>query len=213
MAFLPTDVLLIIDVQNDFCPGGALAVPEGDAVVPVINGLIAEAGRAGATIVLTQDWHPVGHSSFASSHAGRQPFQTITMPYGEQVLWPNHCVQDSLGAAFHPDLRSGAAQAIIRKGGTPTVDSYSAFFENDHQTATGLQGYLQARGVTRVIGCGLATDYCVSYSLLDARAIGLQAVLIEDASRGIDLDGSVGRALAALAQAGVTITTAQGFCP
>lgn len=194
--------LLVIDVQNDFCPGGALAVPEGDQVVPVINGLM----EAFSTVVLTQDWHPPGHSSFASGHQGAAPFSTIEMSYGTQVLWPDHCVQDSEGAAFHADLRLRPAQTVLRKGMDPALDSYSAFFENDRRTPTGLAGFLREKGIGRVVTVGLATDFCVFYSALDARRLGLEVVLPEDACRGIDLDGSLAAALAEMAAAGVAIT-------
>ncbi|MDQ0472489.1 bifunctional nicotinamidase/pyrazinamidase [Labrys wisconsinensis] len=196
-----TDVLLVIDVQNDFCPGGALAVPDGDAVVPAINRL----AERFAHVVLTQDWHPAGHSSFASSHPGRAPFSSLAMPYGAQTLWPDHCVQGTDGAAFRPDLAVTRAELIVRKGFRPAIDSYSAFFENDRTTPTGLAGYLRERGLTRVVCVGLATDFCVRFSAEDARRLGFEVVLVEDACRGIDLDGSVAAAMAAMAGAGVTI--------
>jgi nicotinamidase/pyrazinamidase len=193
------DVLLIIDVQNDFCPGGALAVADGDAVVPVINRLSERFGH----VVLTQDWHPSGHSSFATSHPGSAPFATIAMPYGQQTLWPDHCVQGTPGAAFHPQLVTERAELVIRKGFRPAIDSYSAFFENDRRTPTGLAGYLRERGLRRVFLAGLATDYCVHYSAVDARRLGFDTVLIEDGSRAIDLAGSLDAARAAMAAAGV----------
>ncbi len=193
------DLLLVIDVQNDFCPGGALAVPGGDQVVPVINAL---AGRF-AHRVLTQDWHPPGHRSFASAHPGRAPFETCELDYGTQVLWPEHCVQGTPGAAFHPGLDTDGAELVLRKGFRPAIDSYSAFYENDRATPTGLAGYLRERGLTRVFLAGLATDYCVAYSALDARRAGFEAVLIEDACRAIDLEGSLAAALAELDAAGV----------
>lgn len=193
------DLLLIIDVQNDFCPGGALAVADGDAVVPVINRL---SGRF-EQIVLTQDWHPPGHSSFASSHPGKAPFESITMAYGLQTLWPDHCIQGTPGAAFHADLAADKAQLIIRKGFRPGIDSYSAFFENDKTTPTGLAGYLGERGLTRVFLVGLATDFCVHYSAVDARRLGFEAVVIDNACRGIDLGGSMAAAQAQGAEAGV----------
>ncbi len=198
------DLLLVIDVQNDFCSGGALAVPDGEAVVPVINEL---AGRFGH-VVLTQDWHPGGHLSFASSHAGRQPFETIELDYGTQVLWPDHCVHGTAGAAFHADLALPQAELILRKGFRPAIDSYSAFFENDQTTPTGLGGYLRERGLDRVFLCGLATDFCVQFSGLDARRLGFETVLIEDACRAIDLDGSLAAARAKMAKAGVVTVTA-----
>lgn len=198
------DLLLVIDVQNDFCSGGALAVPEGEAVVPVINTL---AGHF-ADIALTQDWHPAGHSSFASSHAGRNPFETVELDYGTQVLWPDHCVQATPGAAFHADLDLPRAELIVRKGFRQAIDSYSAFFENDQTTPTGLTGYLRDRGLQRVFLCGLATDFCVQYSALDARRQGFEAVLVEDACRAIDLDGSLAAACQAMAEAGVVSVSA-----
>jgi nicotinamidase/pyrazinamidase len=193
------DLLLIIDVQNDFCPGGALAVADGDAVVPVINRL---AGRFGH-VVLTQDWHPSGHSSFATSHPGSAAFETIAMPYGQQTLWPDHCVQGTPGAAFHPDLQTERAELVIRKGFRNAIDSYSAFYENDRSTPTGLAGYLRERGLRRVFLAGLATDFCVHYSAVDARRLGFDTVLIEDGCRAIDLAGSLDAAFAAMAAAGV----------
>jgi nicotinamidase/pyrazinamidase len=193
------DVLLVIDVQNDFCPGGALAVADGDAVVPVINGL---AGRF-AHVVLTQDWHPPGHSSFASSHSGSAPFETIAMPYGQQTLWPDHCVQGTMGAAFHPQLKTERAELVIRKGFRGEIDSYSAFHENDRRTPTGLAGYLRERGLRRIFLAGLATDFCVYYSAVDARRLGFDVVLIEAGCRAIDLAGSLDAARAEMATAGV----------
>ena len=194
------DALLVVDVQNDFCPGGALAVPDGDAVVPAINRL---AGTF-AAVVATQDWHPAGHSSFASSHEGRRPFEVIEMPYGPQVLWPDHCIVGGSGPSFHPDLDLSGVDLIIRKGFRPTVDSYSAFFENDRGTPTGLTGYLRTRGFERLYLAGLATDFCVAYSALDARREGFEAVLVEDACRAIDLDGSLAAARDKMREAGVT---------
>jgi nicotinamidase/pyrazinamidase len=193
------DLLLIIDVQNDFCPGGALAVADGEAVVPVINRL---AGRFGH-VVLTQDWHPSGHSSFATSHPGSAAFETIAMPYGQQTLWPDHCVQGTPGAAFHPQLQTERAELVIRKGFRNAIDSYSAFYENDRSTPTGLAGYLRERGLRRVFLAGLATDFCVHYSAVDARRLGFDTVLIEDGCRAIDLAGSLNAAFAAMAAAGV----------
>jgi nicotinamidase/pyrazinamidase len=196
-----TDALIVIDVQNDFCPGGALAVPGGDQIVAGINARMAQID----TVVLTQDWHPAGHSSFAASHAGKAPYDTTEMPYGTQVLWPDHCVQGSAGAAFHPDLDTDPAALIIRKGMTPAIDSYSAFFENDQTTPTGLEGWLRTRGLTRLIMVGLATDFCVQYSALDAARLGF-AVTVELAlCRAIDLDGSLAAAQTALQQVGVTL--------
>ena len=197
------DVLLVVDVQNDFCPGGALAVTDGDAVVPLANRL----GRTFSHVLLTQDWHPPGHQSFASAHPGRRPFETIQAAYGAQTLWPDHCVQGTEGAAFHPELDLTQAELIIRKGFRPEIDSYSAFFENDRKTATGLGGYLRQRGFTRVFLVGLATDYCVHYSAVDAVGEGFQAVVIEDACRAIDLDGSLAEARENMAKAGVSFIT------
>ena len=195
------DVFLVIDVQNDFCPGGALAVPDGDAVVPAINRL------AGAFdhVVLTQDWHPAGHTSFASSHSGHAPFETIEVAYGAQTLWPDHCVQGSLGAAFHNDLEATRAELIIRKGYDPAIDSYSAFYENDRTTATGLTGYLRTRGFKRIFLAGLATDFCVAFSAIDAAREGFAVVVIEDACRAIDLEGSLAAAKGQMAEAGVSL--------
>ncbi|MCW0182409.1 MAG: bifunctional nicotinamidase/pyrazinamidase [Zavarzinia sp.] len=182
-----SDLLLVVDVQNDFCPGGRLAVPDGDAVVPVINRL----ARAFAHVVLTQDWHPPGHRSFASAHDGRQPFETVDMPYGAQTLWPDHCVQGTAGAALHGDIDIQNSQLLLRKGWHPGIDSYSAFFENDRRTPTGLAGYLRERGLTRVFIAGLALDFCVRYSAEDAHDAGFEAVVVEDACRAIDLAGSL----------------------
>lgn len=194
-----TDILIVVDVQNDFCPGGALAVAQGDAVVPVINAIAARF----AHVALTQDWHPAGHRSFASAHPGRQPFERVTMPYGPQTLWPDHCVQGTAGAAFHAALDIPHAELVIRKGYRRDIDSYSAFFENDRRTPTGLGGYLRERGFSHVYLGGLATDYCVHYSALDARRLGLDVTVIESACRAIDLDGSLARAKQEMAEAGV----------
>jgi nicotinamidase/pyrazinamidase len=193
------DVLLVIDVQNDFCPGGALAVPRGDEVVPVVNRL----ARRFSHVVLTQDWHPTGHSSFASAQGGRRPFETIDLAYGPQTLWPDHCVQGTAGADFHRGLAVPQAELVLRKGFRRPIDSYSAFYENDRRTPTGLAGYLRERGFARVFIAGLATDFCVQYSALDARRTGFAAVLIEDGCRGIDLDGSLAQAMTQMAAAGV----------
>ena len=189
MRISPTagDALLVVDVQKDFCPGGRLAVPHGDEVVPIVNRLAAQF----TNVVLTQDWHPPGHLSFASSHPGKEPFQTIEVAYGLQVLWPDHCVQDTPGAAFREDLHIPHAALVIRKGFRPSIDSYSAFYENDRATPTGLAGYLRERGLRRVFLAGLAFDFCVRYSAEDAQREGLEAVVIEDACRGIDVDGSI----------------------
>jgi len=193
------DVLLVIDVQNDFCPRGALAVADGDAVLPVINRL---AGQF-AHIVLTQDWHPAGHSSFASQHAGAALFQSIAMPYGPQTLWPDHCVQGTPGAAFHPALAADRAELIIRKGFRREIDSYSAFFENDRTTPTGLAGYLRERGLRRLFLVGLATDFCVHYSATDARRLGFEAIVVDAGCRAIDLAGSLAAAHEQWSEAGV----------
>ena len=181
-----TDVLLVIDMQNDFCPGGNLAVPGGNDIVPLVNRL----AHGFAHVVLTQDWHPAGHSSFASSHPGQQPFAMIEMPYGPQTLWPDHCIQNTEGAAFHKGLDIPHAELIIRKGFRTAIDSYSAFFENDHKTPTGLGGYLKERGFTHVTCIGLAFDFCVRFSAEDARTLGFDTEVIEGACRAIDLNGS-----------------------
>lgn len=196
-----TQALIVIDVQNDFCPGGALAVPEGDQIVPGINALI----DAHDTVILTQDWHPAGHSSFASSHAGKAPMELVDMPYGPQVLWPDHCVQGSDGAAFHKDLNTTRADLIIRKGYNPAIDSYSAFFENDQTTPTGLEGYLRTRGITDLVMVGLATDFCVNFSAVDAAKLGFAVTVRQDLCRAIDFDGSLAAAQAGMTAAGVTL--------
>ena len=192
-------VLIIVDAQYGFMPGGGLAVADGDAVVPVINRIAPRF----ANVVLTQDWHPADHISFAANHPGRAPFETITLPYGEQVLWPTHCVQGTRDAALHDELCVPQAQLIIRKGFHRDVDSYSAFMEADRRTSTGLSAYLKARGIGTLYLCGLATDYCVAWSAQDARAAGFEATVIEDACRAIDLNGSLARAWADMAAAGV----------
>ncbi|MBC3775435.1 bifunctional nicotinamidase/pyrazinamidase [Pseudomonas sp. SWRI99] len=191
--------LLVIDVQNDFIPGGQLPVPEGDQIVPLVN-LIARQFRQ---VVIAQDWHPRGHISFASSHAGRQPYDVIELPYGEQTLWPEHCVQASAGAELHPQLDLPQAQLIIRKGCNPDIDSYSAFLEADRSTTTGLAGYLKERGIDTVYMVGLALDFCVMFSALDARAAGFNAFVVLDACRAIDLDGSLANAITRMQAAGV----------
>lgn len=201
MKIHPTDqdLLLVIDVQNDFLPGGALAVPDGDAIVPLINDLAPRFAHA----ALSQDWHAAGHSSFASSHPGRKPFETIDLPYGPQVLWPDHCVQGTPGAEFSPRLAVPQAELVIRKGCRHDVDSYSAFCEADRRTRTGLAGYLRERGITRLFLVGLATDFCVAWSAVDARAAGFEALIITDACRAIDTGGSLAAAWAQLNAAGV----------
>jgi nicotinamidase/pyrazinamidase len=195
------DVLVVVDVQNDFCPGGALAVPDGDAVIPVIH----EIAPRFEHIVLTQDWHPPGHRSFAAAHVGKQPFETTALHYGAQTLWPDHCVQGTVGAEFHPALQLTRAELILRKGFRPEIDSYSAFFENDRATSTGLAGYLRERGLTRVFFAGLAYDFCVGYSAVDACGLGMDAVVFRDGCRAIGLDGSVARMEAAFEEAGVVV--------
>jgi nicotinamidase/pyrazinamidase len=194
-------VLVVVDVQNDFCPGGALAVPGGDEVIPVIH----RVAPLFQHVVLTQDWHSPRHLSFASAHPGRKPFETIQVSYGKQTLWPDHCVEGTRGAEFHADLHLSQTELILRKGFRPEVDSYSAFFENDRTTATGLAGYLRERGLTRVFLCGLAYDFCVGYSALDARRLGFEAVVIRDACRAIDLNGSVKAMEERFAAAGVAL--------
>lgn len=191
--------LIVVDVQNDFCPGGALAVPKADEVVPVINRIAARFDQ----LVLTQDWHPRDHASFASSHPGKKPFETIDLAYGSQVLWPDHCVQGTPGAAFHDKLQVEKAQLIIRKGFHRDVDSYSGFLEADRSTTTGLAGYLKEKGLRELFICGLATDFCVAWTALDARATGFEVTVIDDACRAIDLEGSLERAWREMAAAGV----------
>ncbi|MGH7374200.1 MAG: bifunctional nicotinamidase/pyrazinamidase [Candidatus Rokuibacteriota bacterium] len=195
----PRDVLLVVDMQNDFIPGGALPVKEGDLIVPLVNQLAARFEH----VILTQDWHTPGHISFASSHPGKKPFETITLSYGTQVLWPDHCVQGTPGADFHRDLKIPHAELVIRKGYRKQMDSYSAFFEADGKTTTGLSGYVRDRGFRQVYLVGLATDFCVGWSALDARKVGLGASVIEDASRGIDTEGSLAKAWEQMAKAGV----------
>lgn len=194
-----TNALIVIDVQNDFCPGGNLAVPDGNAIVGGINALMGDFDA----VILTQDWHPAGHSSFASSHDA-EPMSVIEMPYGPQVLWPDHCIQGTDGAAFHKDLRVDG-DLIIRKGYNPAIDSYSAFFENDHTTPTGLEGYLRTRGISRLTMVGLALDFCVHYSAVDAAKLGFDVTVREDLCRAIDFDGSLDAARAAMTQAGVDL--------
>ncbi len=195
------DLLLLIDIQNDFCPGGALAVPGGDEIIPAVNRLAARF----AHVALTQDWHPPGHRSFASAHVGRAPYESVAFPYGMQTLWPDHCVQDTPGAALHSALHVPHAELVLRKGFRPEIDSYSAFYENDRSTPTGLAGYLRERGFTRVVLCGLATDFGVAYSAIDASRLGFETVVLLDACRAIDLGGSLAAALAAMREAGVVL--------
>ncbi|MCB1446628.1 MAG: bifunctional nicotinamidase/pyrazinamidase [Rhizobiaceae bacterium] len=193
--------LIVIDMQYDFCPGGALAVAGGDEIIPTVNRLIASHDH----VVLTQDWHPAGHSSFASSHPGKAPFETVEMAYGPQTLWPDHCIQGTRGAAFHDALEWTKAELVIRKGFRGTIDSYSAFFENDHTTPTGLGGYLRERGIPDVTLCGLATDFCVAFSAIDAVRQGLATTVVLDACRGIDLGGSLAAMTEKMRAAGVTL--------
>ena len=195
------DVLVVVDVQNDFCPGGALAVPQGDEIVPAVNRLAAGFPH----VILTQDWHPHGHASFASSYPGRRPFETIELPYGQQILWPDHCVQGTQGAAFHPGLDVPHAELVVRKGFRSAIDSYSAFRENDHSTQTGLAGYLRERGFERVTLCGLATDFCVLFSAIDGREAGFAVNVVTSACRGLDVDGSLARAMHSMNEAGVAL--------
>ncbi|MBN9885965.1 bifunctional nicotinamidase/pyrazinamidase [Salipiger abyssi] len=194
--------LIVIDLQKDFCPGGALAVAGGDEIVAPVNAMMSEFDA----VILTQDWHPAGHSSFASSHDGNAPFELTEMPYGPQVLWPDHCVIGSPGAAFHPELATDRADLVIRKGFRPAIDSYSAFFENDHSTPTGLEGYLRTRGIGRLTMVGLATDFCVNFSAVDAAKLGFDVTVLESACRAIDLDGSLAAAREGMRAAGVTLT-------
>jgi len=195
------EALIIIDVQNDFCPGGALAVEGGDEIVPALNRHIGEFEH----VILTQDWHPAGHSSFASTHPGKNPFETVAMPYGEQTLWPDHCVQGTSGADFHPELEWARAELVVRKGFRPSIDSYSAFFENDHTTPTGLGGYLRERGIRHLTMAGLATDFCVAYSALDAVRQGFSVKVLLEASRGIDLAGSMAEMTGRMREQGVVL--------
>lgn len=199
MTISPRTALLVIDVQNDFIPGGQLAVPEGDRIVPLINRLAEHFKQ----VVIAQDWHPAGHASFASSHPGRQPYDVIQLPYGEQTLWPDHCIQGSRGADFHSGLNLPHAQLIIRKGCNPDIDSYSAFLEADRATTTGLAGYLKERGIDTVYMVGLALDFCVMFSALDARAAGFNTFVVLDACRAIDMNGSLASAIERMQVAGV----------
>lgn len=201
------DVLVAVDIQNDFCPGGALAVPRGNEVVEAINRLIARFGH----VVLTQDWHPPGHTSFASSHPGASPYDVVQMPYGPQTLWPDHCVQGSPGAGFRPDLAASKAELVVRKGYHGAIDSYSAFFENDRRTPTGLGGYLRERGFERVFLAGLAFDFCVRWSAEDARRLGFEVVVLEDACRALDLEGSKAATYEVLRQSGVDLAASRSI--
>lgn len=197
--------LLIVDLQNDFCEGGALEVPGGSEIVPAVNNLL----EAFDAVIQTQDWHPEGHSSFASSHHGKEPYDTVEMDYGTQVLWPDHCVQGSAGAEFHPDLVTQKSQVIIRKGFRTSIDSYSTFYENDHKTKTGLAGYLNARGITDLYTVGLAADFCVKWSVLDGIKEGFTMHIVKDAVKGIDLDGSLDQAWKEMKKAGVNIVSSE----
>jgi nicotinamidase/pyrazinamidase len=208
LAIAEADVLVAVDIQNDFCPGGALAVPRGDEVVAATNRLIERFGH----VVLTQDWHPPGHSSFASSHPGAKPYDVVQMPYGRQTLWPDHCVQGSPGAAFRPDLAASKAELIVRKGYHRAIDSYSAFFENDRRTPTGLGGYLRERGFGRVFLAGLAFDFCVRWSAEDARRLGFEVVVLEDACRALDLDGSSAATFEVLRACGAELLMTSAIC-
>ena len=196
-----SEALLVIDVQNDFCPNGALAVAGGDTIVQPINAAMEKFN----IVILTQDWHPTDHKSFASSHENKSPFDTVEMFYGDQVLWPDHCIQGSMGARFHPDLNHTRADVIIRKGSNPAVDSYSAFYENDKVTPTGLHGYLKNREVTKLTLVGLATDYCVAFSALDAAKLGYAVTVRLDMARGIDSDGSLKAAIGKMSKAGINL--------
>ena len=204
---MPNEALIVVDVQNDFCEGGALAVPGATAILPLVNRLIGRHEH----VVLTQDWHPPGHASFASAWQGAQPFTTVQFPYGPQTLWPDHCVQGTAGAAFHPDLNATKAEMIVRKGFHAGIDSYSAFFENDRMTPTGLGGYLRERGLQRIFIAGLAFDFCVRYSAEDAHAQGFTAAVIEDACRGIDVAGSMKRALESFSARRIEVLTSRSF--
>lgn len=203
------DVLLVVDMQNDFCAGGALAVPGGDAVVETINRL----SLAFNHMILTQDWHPSGHASFASSHPGRKPFDTVALQYGAQTLWPDHCIQGTHGAEFHSGLRLNKAELVLRKGFRPSIDSYSAFYENDHRTSTGLAGYLRERSLRRIYLAGLAYDFCVRYSAEDAKRAGFEVRVIEDACRAIDLNGSRADASRTLNSLGIAQVAVQSLLP
>jgi len=207
-AIAEADVLVAVDIQNDFCPGGALAVPRGDEVVEAINRLVERFSH----VVLTQDWHPPGHTSFASSHPGAMPYDVVQAPYGPQTLWPDHCVQGTPGAGFRPDLVATRAELVVRKGFHLAIDSYSAFFENDRRTPTGLGGYLRERGFARVFLAGLAFDFCVRWSAEDARRLGFEVVVLEDACRALDLDGSKAATFEVLRKSGVELAATTAIC-
>jgi nicotinamidase/pyrazinamidase len=206
-AIADSDVLLVVDVQNDFCPGGTLAVPSGEEVVASVNRLASRFRH----VILTQDWHPSGHRSFASSHPGKRPFETVMVDYGPQILWPDHCVQGTVGAQFHDALQIPHAELVLRKGFRPTIDSYSAFYENDRKTPTGLAGYLRERGLTRIFIAGLALDFCVRYSAEDARRENFAVTVIEDACRAIDVEGSLTATLASFARLDVATVAADAI--
>jgi nicotinamidase/pyrazinamidase len=201
LSIQPTDALLVIDLQNDFCPGGALAVTGGDTIIPSINALAQRFDH----VLLTQDWHPPQHISFATTHPGKNPLDIVEAPYGPQTLWPDHCLQHTAGAAFHPGLDIPHAELILRKGFRKHIDSYSAFLENDHLTPTGLAGYLRERNLTRLFLCGLAFDFCVRFSALDGKALGFETIVLEDATRPVDIHNSVAETTAALAAANVPL--------
>ncbi len=201
------EALILIDIQNDFCPGGALAVNEGNEIVSVINNI----QKKFSVKILTQDWHPENHKSFASNHSGKDPFSSINMSYGLQILWPDHCIQDTLGADFHSDLITKNSDLIIRKGFRPDIDSYSAFFENDKSTPTGLEGYLKTRGIKTIYLCGLALDFCVYFSAIDGAKLGFQVFVIKDACRAIDLDGSLENSLKEMNAVGVKLISSSKF--
>ena len=201
------EALVLIDIQNDFCPGGALAVNEGNEIVSVVNNI----QKKFSVKILTQDWHPENHKSFASNHSGKDPFSSINMSYGLQILWPDHCIQDTLGADFHSDLITKNSDLIIRKGFRPDIDSYSAFFENDKSTPTGLEGYLKTRGIKTIYLCGLALDFCVFFSAIDGAKLGFQVFVIEDACRSIDLDGSLEHSLKEMNSVGVKLISSSNF--
>ena len=202
-------VLIVIDLQNDFCPGGALAIEEGDKIVPLVNRLI----QGHEHVVLTQDWHPAGHSSFATSHAGAAPFSSIEMPYGPQTLWPDHCIQGTHGGAFHSALDWTKTELVVRKGFRKNIDSYSAFNENDRRTPTGLAGYLRERGLERLVLVGLATDFCVAFSALDAVRLGFETTVLTDACRAINLNGSLAQAEAQMRGAGIKLMHSSALAP
>jgi len=206
---LNTDLLIVVDVQNDFCPGGTLAVPEGDEVVPVINHFATKFDH----VILTQDWHPAGHSSFASAHPGKRPFETINLSYDDQVLWPNHCVQGTPGAAFYSDLDIPKAQMVLRKGFRSEVDSYLSFYENNRTTSTGLAGFVHERGFSRIVLAGLALDFCVRYTAEDGARMGLDVMILEDGCRAIDSEGRLDAARNKFRDLGISLCSSRDFEP